>query len=178
MLLLSKHFDVNNLTSEPPHEKTNNRICENKDADQLRGNREADQRLCFRYTDSTIPLLAKSKISSFYQSPVLVQLGLCRTYSKTTLLVFPRDDSYSVTMFKNFPVDLLFGGFQSHYSLTFDNNMLYPIILGTTVYSDIKSRRQFSCSQRQTALLCFQDSYFFSHSLDCLLPFPNNPFLC
>ena len=31
-------------------------ICENKDADQLRGNREADQRLCFRYTDSTIPL--------------------------------------------------------------------------------------------------------------------------
>ena len=39
-------------------------ICENKDADQLRGNREADQRLCFRYTDSTIPLLPKSKISS------------------------------------------------------------------------------------------------------------------
>ena len=24
-------------------------ICENKDADQLRGDREADQRLCFRY---------------------------------------------------------------------------------------------------------------------------------
>ena len=29
-------------------------ICENKDADQLRGDREADQRFCFRYTDSTI----------------------------------------------------------------------------------------------------------------------------
>ena len=45
-------------------------ICENKDTDQLRGydqlrgNREADQRLCFRYIDSTIPLLSKSKISS------------------------------------------------------------------------------------------------------------------
>ena len=39
-------------------------ICENKDADQLRGNREADQRLCFRYTDNTIPLLSKSEISS------------------------------------------------------------------------------------------------------------------
>ena len=37
-------------------------ICENKDADQLRGNREADQRLCFRYTDSTIPLFPKSEI--------------------------------------------------------------------------------------------------------------------
>ena len=40
-------------------------ICENKDADQLRGSREADQHLCFRYTDSTIPLISKSKISSF-----------------------------------------------------------------------------------------------------------------
>ena len=39
-------------------------ICENKDADQLRGNREADQHLCFRYTDSTIPLLSKSEISN------------------------------------------------------------------------------------------------------------------
>ena len=37
-------------------------ICENKAADQLRGNREADQRLCFRYIDSTIPLLPKSEI--------------------------------------------------------------------------------------------------------------------
>ena len=48
---------------EPRHEKTGFlHICENKDADQLRGNREADQRLCFRYTDSTIPLLSKSEI--------------------------------------------------------------------------------------------------------------------
>ena len=39
-------------------------MCENKDADQLRGNREADQRLCFRYMDSTIPLLPKSEILS------------------------------------------------------------------------------------------------------------------
>ena len=39
-------------------------ICENKDADQLRGNREAVQRLCFRYKDSTIPLLSKCEISS------------------------------------------------------------------------------------------------------------------
>ena len=39
-------------------------IFENKDADQLRGDREADQRLCFRYIDSTIPLLSKSEISN------------------------------------------------------------------------------------------------------------------
>ena len=39
-------------------------ICENKDADQLHGNCEADQRLCFHYKDSTIPLLIKSETSS------------------------------------------------------------------------------------------------------------------
>ena len=50
-------------------------ICENKDADQLRGDREADQRLCFRYTDSTIPLLHKSEISSLYASSVAVLVG-------------------------------------------------------------------------------------------------------
>ena len=71
------------------------KICigENKDADQLRGNREADQRLCFRYTDSTLPLLLKSEISSFLPASALVQAGLCRTWSETTLLVFPRDGS-------------------------------------------------------------------------------------
>ena len=40
-------------------------IGKNKGADQLRGNREADQRLCFRYSDSTIPPLLNSKISIF-----------------------------------------------------------------------------------------------------------------
>ena len=39
-------------------------LCENKDADQLRGNRKADQRLCIRYIYSTIPLLSKSEILS------------------------------------------------------------------------------------------------------------------
>ena len=58
-------------------------ICENKDADQLRGHREADQRLCFRYMDSTIPLLPKPEISSFYPSSVAAQPGLCQTWSET-----------------------------------------------------------------------------------------------
>ena len=53
-------------------------ISENKDADQLRGNREADQRLCFRYTDSTLPLLLNPKfpVSSHLlclYSPVCVE---------------------------------------------------------------------------------------------------------
>ena len=63
-------------------------ICKNKDADQLRGNREADQRLCFRYIDRTIPLLSKSEISSLYASSIAVQPGLCRTWLETRTLVF------------------------------------------------------------------------------------------
>ena len=58
-------------------------ICENKDADQLHSNCEADQRLCFGYTDSTIPLLPKSEISSLLPSSVAVQPGLCQTLSET-----------------------------------------------------------------------------------------------
>ena len=58
-------------------------LGENKGADQLRGNREADQRLCFRYTDSTISLLLKSGISSSLLFSELVQPGLCRTWSET-----------------------------------------------------------------------------------------------
>ena len=55
-------------------------ICENKDADQLRGNRKADQRLCFRYTDSTIPLLPNPifQVSNNFlwlYSPVCVRPG-------------------------------------------------------------------------------------------------------
>ena len=58
-------------------------ICENKGADQLRGNHEADQRLCFRYTDSTIPLLPKPEISSLYPSSLDVQPGLSWTWLET-----------------------------------------------------------------------------------------------
>ena len=63
-------------------------ICENKDADQLRGNREADQRLCFRYTDSTIPVLPQSEISSLLTSSRAVQPGLCGTWSETPKIGF------------------------------------------------------------------------------------------
>ena len=63
-------------------------IGENKDADQLRGDREADQRLCFRYTDSTISLLLKSVISSFKPASVTVQPGLCQTWSEHQIVGF------------------------------------------------------------------------------------------
>ena len=54
------HHHMSRLMAKPT-------ICigENKGADQLRGDREADQRLCFRDSDSTIPPLLNSKISSF-----------------------------------------------------------------------------------------------------------------
>ena len=58
-------------------------LCENKGADQLRSNCEADQRLCFRYSDSTISPLPICKISSFYPASVAAQTGLCQTRSGT-----------------------------------------------------------------------------------------------
>ena len=58
-------------------------MCENKDADQLRGSREADQSLCFRSIASKIPLLPKYKISRLYPSSVGAQPGLCRSWSET-----------------------------------------------------------------------------------------------
>ena len=64
-------------------------IGEDKGADQLRSNCEADQRLCFRYPDTTAPLLLKSENSRFLLCSVTVQVGLCRICSETTLLVFP-----------------------------------------------------------------------------------------
>ena len=70
------------------HEKTNILRMRKQDTDQLRGNREADQRLCFRYIDSTIPLLSKSVITSLWPSFVAVQPGLYQTRSETRTLVF------------------------------------------------------------------------------------------
>ena len=78
---LDEVFPQNKLNPEDPYLRARDRqiwesigkaslcepafcICENKDADQLRSNCAADQRLCFRYTDSTIPLLPKSEIPS------------------------------------------------------------------------------------------------------------------
>ena len=49
--------------------------AKNEGADQLRVNNVADQRLCFRYIDSTIPVLPKSQISSFMPSSVVVKHG-------------------------------------------------------------------------------------------------------
>ena len=65
-------------------------IYDNKDADKLRSNCAADQRLCFRFMDSTTPLLSISEISSLYPSSVAVQPGLCRTWSETPKTGFLR----------------------------------------------------------------------------------------
>ena len=67
---------IKHTVHEPRHGKTNILYAKTK-AQIIFA--EDDQRLCFRYTDSAIPLLSKSKISSHYT--VFVQLGLCQTCS-------------------------------------------------------------------------------------------------
>ena len=66
--------------NELRHEKTN--IL------HIRGYREADKCLCFRYIDSKIPLLSLSEISSLLPPSVAVQPGLCRAWVETRTLVF------------------------------------------------------------------------------------------
>ena len=83
-------------------------ICENKDTDQLCDNRTADQRLCFHYIDSTIPLLSNSKISSRQPSCVVVQPGLCGAGRKPQRPVFSQQGSFAgdqiVSIFLVYPL--------------------------------------------------------------------------
>ena len=74
------------LSFEPPYETTNNL------------HRRKQWRLCFRYSDSTIPPLPDSKISCVKPASVAVQAGLCQTCSETTLLVFPLGGSFEYMM--------------------------------------------------------------------------------
>ena len=69
-------------------------ICENKDADQLRGNREAGQRLCFRNIDSAISLLSESKISSHSHLLWLYSLDCVGPGRKPRGMVFSQRGSY------------------------------------------------------------------------------------
>ena len=63
-------------------------LCETKDADQLCSNCTADQRLCFRFSDSTIPLLLKCKLSCIQPAYVPLQADCCRTWSETQIVGF------------------------------------------------------------------------------------------
>ena len=64
-------------------------ICENKDTDQLCSNCAADQRLCFRYTFSTIPLLPK-----YLDCP----LGVLILWQREQLTKLPKQD-YTINIF-------------------------------------------------------------------------------
>ena len=65
-------------------------ICENKDADQLSDNREADQHLCFRYIDSTIPLLLNLKFQASSHFLLLYSL-VCVGPGRKTECMFSHD---------------------------------------------------------------------------------------
>ena len=84
-------------------------ICKNKGADQQRGNRATDQRLCFRYIDSAMTLLPKSDISSLFPSSVVVQPGLCLICSTTPNTNFlTRDSKKQILYYGNVSVLIKF----------------------------------------------------------------------
>ena len=63
-------------------------ISDNIDTDYLCSNCTADQRLCFHFSDTAIPRLLLSKISSCFIASVSVQAGLCQTWSETQITCF------------------------------------------------------------------------------------------
>ena len=63
------------MKNEPRHEQNNRK-------QRRRTSKLISSVVCFRNTDSTIPLLSKSIIDSLNPSSVLVQFGLYRTCSK------------------------------------------------------------------------------------------------
>ena len=71
-------------------------LGENKGADQLRSNCEADQRLCFRYMDSTISLLSESAVVAHKEGITLVWVKVCNMSSfikKPTMWFSNRTDT-------------------------------------------------------------------------------------
>ena len=65
-------------------------LCKNKGADQLCSYCTADQRLCFRYRNSSIPPLFLPKIFRLLLSSVTVQASLCQTWLETQIVGFSR----------------------------------------------------------------------------------------
>ena len=68
------------MTNEPRRRKPDFLLCENKSADQLCSNCSADQRLCFRDTDSTVHLLFK--LRNFKLLAFFFCDGTCRFVSE------------------------------------------------------------------------------------------------
>ena len=82
-------------------------ICENKGADQLCSNCTADQRLCFPYKDSTIPLLSKSEISILQPTSVAVNL-VCVGPGRKSKRLFSHDTAHLIYSLLLEPIKSLF----------------------------------------------------------------------
>ena len=112
-------------------------ICKHEDTDQLRVNREADQRLCFRYTNSTIPLLHESEYSSLKPSSLIVQPGLCGTWSETPKTGFL---TTRLIWYSNLKImECLYCSCRTQFYILFDSNLLLIIIAQSTMSSCLVS---------------------------------------
>ena len=71
------------LSNEPRHKKTAFLPMRKQRRRSALSNGEADQRLCFRYTDSTLSLLIKSEISSFDAASGTGHVGMLPPFYRT-----------------------------------------------------------------------------------------------
>ena len=61
---IRQHLQLKNYDLSRVVRKRDYCLCKNKGADQFRGNPKADQRLCFRYSESTIPHFLNQKFKA------------------------------------------------------------------------------------------------------------------
>ena len=78
-------------------------ICKNKEADQLRGNREADLRLCFRYMDRTLPYVIDNQLI-FSSSAVFWKLIHSSMTGKCQGILFPSQHGSPVRCHLGYPL--------------------------------------------------------------------------
>ena len=126
-------------------------ICENKDADQLRGNREADQHLCFRYIDSTIPLPLNPKFKASSLQP-----SLCRTWSETPKTGFLTTRLIFICIFKRHycMVKPLDSSFREFTAKLFGVQMLrYFTVTSNTLFILLSDKVFTSCVQYTILIL-------------------------
>ena len=90
----------NTLIFKPHQEKTNDAYAKTKTQISFAGNREADQHLCFCYTDSTFPLLYTPGI--YADGYIVFALPFVRLYVRSLVRFFVRNSGTFVEFMSKF----------------------------------------------------------------------------
>ena len=138
----------------------------------------ADQRLCFRYTGSKIPLLLISKVSRFQPASEAVQAGLCRTWSETpktgslaSRLNATARTRFSVTQGPSVHIKLAIvvtaGKLQGKKLLDVGSGPIYPVIAAVNWFEEIYLSDKWSNNLEYLEKWYRGESQHMKHIMEC-----------